>query len=410
MTVSDIAPVRQRDELRSHEDRLKMARAILPLLTAEADDGEKLTHLTDVAVDAMKDAGFLHLLLPRELGGEQAMFLDAMEIIEMLAWADGSAGWYAMVANAAAASLGGFLPDKGAEIIYGANPRTMAAGQGVPRGTAKRVEGGYLVTGPWSYGSTIFHAQYYHCGCTVFGDDGKPVLEADGSPKGILVHFPKDQGVLQGNWDTLGLRGTGSYDYNVAKTDLFVPEYMTYAFTGEPPRRGGSQYSIGIVGFTAWCHASWAIGVTRRALDEVRKLAPQKAGPFGPLGNSATFRQDYAAGEAKYRAARAFLRDVWHDIDVTLQGESPASIEQIALAKMAMRHMHDVGSEVTTFAYRAGGGVALRPSLLQRAFRDMHAATQHLLLSDQIYQECGRVMLGMAGKGGRWTTMKLIEE
>jgi hypothetical protein len=77
---------------------------------------------------------------------------------------------------------------------------------------------------------------------------------------------------------------------------------------------------------------------------------------------------------------------------------------------MAMRHMHDVGSEVTTFAYRAGGGVALRPSLLQRAFRDMHAATQHLLLSDQIYQECGRVMLGMAGKGVRWTTMKLIEE
>jgi alkylation response protein AidB-like acyl-CoA dehydrogenase len=410
MTVTDIAPIRQRVDLGSHEDRLKAAQDMLPLLTAEADEGEKLTHLTDAAVGSMKDAGFLHLLLPRELGGEQSTYLDAMEIIEMLAWADGSAGWYAMVANAAAASLGAFLPDKGAEIIYGTNPRTMAAGQGVPRGTAKRVEGGYLVNGPWSYGSTIFHAQYFHCGCAVLGADGKPILEADGAPKGILVHFPKEQGVLQGNWDTLGLRGTGSYDYNVAKPDLFVPEYMTYAFTGEAPRRGGSQYAIGIVGFTAWCHASWAIGVTRRALDEIRKLAPQKAGPFGPLGNSVGFRQEYAAGESKYRAARAFLRDVWRDIDATLQSESSVSIEQIALAKMAMRHMHDVGSEVTTFAYRAGGGVALRASLLQRAFRDMHAATQHLLLSDQIYQECGRVMLGMTGKSGRWTTLKVIEE
>jgi len=394
---------------RSHGERIAAARSILPLLTAEADEGEKLTHLTDTAVNAMREAGFLHLLLPRQLSGEQLSFTEALEIVEMLSWADGSAGWYSMVANAAAASVGAFLPERGAQIVYGNNPLVMVAGQGGPRGTAKPVDGGYLINGPWSYGSTTYHADYFHSGCLVLGQDGKPMLEANGNPRSIVCHFPKHQGVLQGNWDTLGLRGTGSYDYDVATRDLFVPQYMTYAFTGDAPQRGGSQYSVGIVGFTTWCHASWAIGTTRRALDEVKKLSAEKSGPHGTLASSASFRQEYALAEGQFRAARAFVYEVWRDIDATLLGEGRTSVEQIAIARIALRNMHDVGSKVTTFAYRAGGGTALRPSLLQRAFRDMHAATQHLILADQIMQECGRALLGMAGANARWTTLKLVD-
>lgn len=395
---------------RTQKDRLRATRHILPLLTEEAGEAERLTHITDAAIDAMKSAGLLHLLLPAALHGEQVCYIDAMEILELLAWADGSAGWYAMVANAAAASVGAYLPAEGANIIYGGNPHAMVAGQGAPRGTAKPVAGGFLINGPWGYGSTVFHADYFHSGCMIVGDDGRPVLDARGNPQSIVCHFPKSQGVLCGNWDTLGLRATGSYDYDVVAPDLFVPDSMTFFFTGQEPRRGGNRYSPGIVGFTAWCHASWALGTIRRALDEVRQLAPQKAGPFGTLASSASFRQGYAAAEAKFRSARAFIREIWTDIDATVSGGSPVSVEQLALARMGMRHIHDVGSEVTTVAYRAGGGTALRPSLLQRAFRDMHAATQHVLMSDQIYQECGRVLLGLVGPTSRWTNIQVVED
>jgi hypothetical protein len=66
-----------------------------------------------------------------------------------------------------------------------------------------------------------------------------------------------------------------------------------------------------------------------------------------------------------------------------------------------MRHIHDVISEVSTFAHRSTRGVSLRSSVLQRCYRDIHSGTQHLLLADQIVQECGKVLLGTAGEGAQ---------
>lgn len=379
------------------------------MIEAEAEEGERLTHVTDKVVAALQEKGLLHMLLPKELGGKQLSYVDAMQVTEQAAWADGSTGWYVMVGNALSASLGAFLPEKGAQQVYGAKPFTMAAGQGVPRGQARPVNGGYMIKGPWSYGSTIFHAEYIHAGCMIM-EDGKPKFGPTGALETVICHFSRDDVELLGNWETLGLRATGSYDYNVKGDELFVPDYMCYEFVGVPPERGGNKYSIGIVGFTSWCHTSWVLGVTRRALDEIRKLAPAKASVFGALGDGAYFKQKYAESEAKFRSARAFTYEVWSELDETLERGDPASVEQIALIRMAMRHTHDVGSEITNFAYRNGGGVALRPSVLQRTFRDLHAGTQHLLLADQIYQECARVLLGMTGKNARWSGFNVIDD
>jgi indole-3-acetate monooxygenase len=393
----------------THAQRMQFIRNLLPSLEAQSKEAESLTHLTDKAVGAMRDAGLFHMLLPKVLGGAQATFIEAIEATELISWADGSSGWYVMVGNVISASMGAYLPEQGAREIYGKRPYTMAAGQGVPRGQARRQPGGYLVKGPWGYGSTIYHADYAHCGCTIF-EDGKPKLDANGSPEAIVVHFPMSQVDLQGNWDTLGLRGTGSYDYDLKDKEVFVPDHLVYPFVGVPPQRGGAQYSVGIIGFTSYGHTSFALGVIRRALDELIKLAPAKAGPFGPLGNGAHFKHSFAAAESKFRAARAFVYDVWGDLSETLARGDEASVEQIALIRMAFRHVHDVGSEVTTFAHRAGGGVSLRDGVLQRTFRDLHSGTQHVLLSDQIYQECGRVLLGMAGQKPRWVGFGVVDD
>lgn len=390
-------------------DRLQSISSMVSMLQAEADEGERICRLTDKAVDAIRDAGLFHLLLPRELGGQQASYLDALQAVEQVSWADGSSGWYAMVVTVISASMGAFLSDRAAKQIFGANPRTMVAGQGVPRGQARPVEGGYMVKGPWGYGSTIYHAEYAHCGCIVM-IDGKPQLDASGVPFALLTHLPKSEIELTGNWDTLGLRASGSFDYKTRTPEVFVPEHMTYPFVGSPQQRGGNQYSVGIIGLTSFGHTGWALGVIRRALDEITKLAPGKVGPFGALGEGAFFKHSYAEAESKFRAARAFVYEAWTDLCETLDRDKPASLEQIALIRMAMRHLHDVGSEVTTFAYKAGGGISLRPSLLQRAYRDLHAGTQHVFLSDQIYQECARALLGMTGKNARWGGFVVVED
>jgi alkylation response protein AidB-like acyl-CoA dehydrogenase len=379
------------------------AEKLIPLIEAEAEASERAQHQSDKVIAALRDAGLYSMLLPKALGGGELDFVDAMRIVERLAWADGSAGWCAMVAGVMAASAGAFLSDAGAKIIYGKGPDVTLAGNGVPRGYARRVDGGYRIKGHWAYGSGITHAEWIHSGCFIVDGGGKPVLNPDGSPEIVLMHHPKDTILLKGNWDVLGLRGTGSFDYVQNGEEVFVPEATTYSFDAETPRRGGTQYRIGLVGFTSWGHTSWALGVGRRALDEIARLARERSDVFGLLADSASFRKSFAEAEAKYRSARAFVYESWDSIAATSARGVAPTLEQIALLRLAMRHIHDVLSEITTMAHRYSRGVSLRSSKLQRAYRDAHAGTQHLLLADEIEFECARVLLGVTKPGARWT-------
>lgn len=389
-------------------DFVAVAEKMAPLVEAQADDAEQLRHQTQDVVAALRSAGLYRLLLPRALGGEELNFVDAMRAVERLAYADGSAGWCAMVANVAASSVGAYLPERGAEQVFGSGPDVLIAGQGVPRGQARPVEGGYMVRGEWSYGSGIYFADLIHCGCYVMDGD-RPQIGPDGVPVSMLVHFSPNEITIKDNWNTLGLRGTGSFDYSLKSDAIFVPEHMCYLYAADKPLRGGSQYGVGLIGFTTWGHSSWALGIGRRILDEIATIARAKKGPFGLLGASASFKQAYAGAEAKYRAARAFCYECWSELDLALGDDERAGLNHIALVRMAMRHLHDVVSEIATFAHRAGGGATLRSSILQRCYRDVHSGTQHILLSDEILQECGRVLLNLTGKDARWGIFGVLE-
>jgi alkylation response protein AidB-like acyl-CoA dehydrogenase len=377
------------------------AEDLLPLIQAEAAEAETLTHQSDRVASEMRRSGLWSMLLPAALGGAELGFVEAMRIVERISRADGSAGWCTMVPNVVAASVGTALPDAGAQAIFGAGADVVVVGNGVPRGFARPVDGGYMIRGNWSYGSGIQHAEWVHSGCFVMDGDTMR-LRPDGAPEIVLMHHPKDTVRLTGNWDTLGLRATGSYDYTIKDGEIFVPHHMTYKFDGAPKYRGGAQYSVGLVGLTAWGHTAWAIGVGRRALDEINRLANERHDVFGLLADSITFCKSYAEAEAKYRSARAFVYESWTGLGDTLARGEPASVQQIALIRLAMRHIHDVISEVSTFAHKASRGVSLRDSRLQTVYRDIHSGTQHLLLADEIQTECGRALLGRTGPEATW--------
>jgi alkylation response protein AidB-like acyl-CoA dehydrogenase len=131
---------------------------LAPLVEEDAKEAERLSRQTDRVVAALRKSGIYSMLLPCELGGPELAFADAMRIIERLAWTDGSTGWCAMVANLQTASAGSHLSPEGARLVYGNGPDISIAGQGVPSGRARRVADGYIITGRWSYGSGIHHA------------------------------------------------------------------------------------------------------------------------------------------------------------------------------------------------------------------------------------------------------------
>lgn len=401
--MADTLDSRDKSRAGAFADLRRAAEGLVPLIEAEADAAEAQSHQSDRVVKALREAGLYSMLLPRALGGGELPFTEAMEIIARLSWADASAGWCSMVAGVMSASLGAFVSEEGAGIVYGKGSDVTVAGNGVPRGYARRVPGGFMIRGHWAYGSGIHHAEWVHSGCFVTDDNGEPLHNADGAPEIILAHHPKSSIVLKGNWNVLGLRATGSFDYTLKEPELFVPQALCYSFDGARVQRGGPQYQIGLVGLTSWGHTSWALGVGRRALDELARLALGRGDVFGKLTDSPSFRKSFAEAEAKFRAASAFVRESWGDLAETIaRGDAP-SVTQIALIRLAMRHIHDALSEVTTFAHRTARGVSLRAGTLQRCYRDAHAGTQHLLLADEIAMECGRVLMGATGPGAFWT-------
>jgi alkylation response protein AidB-like acyl-CoA dehydrogenase len=258
------------------------AEDLVPLIEEDAVEAERIFRQTDRVVTALRRTGIYAMLLPRALGGAELAFVEAMRIVERLSWADGSAGWCTMVANVQAASGGAHLPLEGARLVYGKGPDVSMAGQGVPSGRARRVEDGYVITGRWSYGSGIHHAEWVHSGCIVMDGD-RPALDVDGAPEITVAHHPKSSITLLGNWDVLGLRGTGSFDYAIAEGELFVSASLCYPPDATTSHHGGRQYEIGLVGFTAWGHTGWALGVGRRILDELARLARERRDVFGRL-------------------------------------------------------------------------------------------------------------------------------
>ena len=100
-------------------------------------------------------------------------------------------------------------------------------------GKAVKVEGGYRISGRWPFASGSPFATWLGGMSIVSDSGGSPVLDASGQPQRLLAIWPADQARLIDTWDGLGLRGTGSGDFEVA--DLFVPDdQVNPGFYGAP--------------------------------------------------------------------------------------------------------------------------------------------------------------------------------
>lgn len=404
MTSSNIARAGGNGKTSAGELHARLE-ALLPLLEKRADEAEQIGHMADDVNAALRKSGIYSMLFPKEVGGAEVSHFEAMQIIERLSYVDASAAWCTIANSMEGALMAIYFDDAGVTEVFGKGPDITVAGSGVPRGFARPVDGGYMIRGQWAYGSAIFHAEWIHSGCFVTDPSGKDMLlEPNGQPKMIIAHHPRSTIKLQGNWDVLGLRATGSFDYSLNESDeLFVPMRTIYGFDHGLPRRGGTQGALGLAGYTAWAHSSWALGVGRRMLDELVKAIVGRRDAFGMSSDSASFKFQFAQAEARFRAARALVYETWRGVSEMCDRGAMPSLEQMTMVKLSLRHIHDAISEVGTFAHRAARGTSLRNTRMQRCYRDIHSGTQHILMADQIVEEAGRALLGLANPNAHWT-------
>lgn len=379
-------------------DLVAAAKDVSALASSSAAEAEAQGRLTDELVDAFHASGLWAMWMPTELGGSELEPIASLEVLEHISYGDASAGWVLMAAGLATGVDAAFIGDDAAADLYGSDgPLLVHSGAGTQPGHGVSADGGHRITGNWRFASGIKHSGALHTAAIVEGAD---------EPPRIFVTRVGDM-ELDDNWDVMGLRATGSIDYS--GKDVFVPEGYSYVATTNVPLRGGVLYTMGIAGLGVICHTGWALGVARRILDELRELAGARAGRAGSLAESDAFHRDYAIAEGKLRAARAFVFEIWADVEESLHRGDPLTLEQNTLYRLALQHVTAVAAEVSQFAYAAGGTTALRAGPMQRCFRDIHAGTQHMIVSPPVLQGTGRILAGLA-PAKKWLFMSVVDE
>jgi alkylation response protein AidB-like acyl-CoA dehydrogenase len=383
-----------RDELlagiRSHREQFASA----------ADRAEELRTLPHDAVATLRELGLFWLKTPAELGGTPLPPVEFSEVIEELAYIDTSTAWAAMIGAGCNGLAGGWLPEAGARRIFGegtaamtpgavasasgARPRPVLAGQLAPSGTGTPVTGGYLVHGRWGFSSGIVHADWL---IGAFKSNGAPIT---------VFAIPKAEAEVIDNWHVAGLQGTGSLDFSV--DGIFVPAELTYEL-GSAAVRGGDLFRLGMPAFVSNEVPPLAIGLARRAIDDITELATHTARfPGGPtVSERSVFHHELGRAEVRVAAARAVHREAMAAAFASAVADGAPTPEQQLAVTIASVFAVETCTEVVSDLFKFGGGRALVLSNpLQRHLRNVLAARQHVALSEENYEAAGRYLLESA--------------
>jgi alkylation response protein AidB-like acyl-CoA dehydrogenase len=354
---------------------------------------------------AMKEAGVFGMAMPRVWGGPELDPLTQFRVIEALAMADGSVGWCAMIGSDGG-YITAFLDQDVAREMY-PDPLVATGAAATTTGQARRVPGGYRVSGRFPFVSGCQHCEWVWLGCTVVENDD-PRVDGNGVPDTRQCFLRLSQCEILDTWHTTGLRGTGSND--VVVRDEFVEEARSFSFQ-DPKliKRPGPLYAFPFM-FMAKGSAP-ALGIARRAIDAVIESAAGKPARRYTLGERVEapkkLRDDVYVQEAVGRAetllaaARAYFFAVMGDLWATLLDGRQPSERQLALFTSAYPHVVGVCVDVVQLVFKAAGGAAVyQKGPLDRCLRDVLTMNQHVIGTLRTYEMAGRLLLGL--KPLRW--------
>ncbi|MGE2835855.1 acyl-CoA dehydrogenase family protein [Mycobacterium sp. SMC-4] len=381
----------------SARDVVESARRLRPLVAAQASESEHDRTLTAAVVDAMWSTGLMTAFNPVAAGGVEPSFAEMIETWIEMAWQDGSFGWIGIANMPSSFAAASYLPDDGFAEVFTANDnRVTMGGQFFPNGQGVAVDGGYRLTGSWSFGSGTGHAEYVAAGFFPM-DDGQMRWVAEGVPDMQVAVVPRTEVGFRDGWHVQGLKGTGSYDYAIE--DVFVPHRRTFPlFTRRPYRGSSAATRMGMMPVTAAGHAAWALGVAKSMLDDVSELAATKyrMSDMAALATRPTFQKGLAHHVAAWRAARLLVLDTFGAAETTVAGGAELTPTMRADMRVAAVFATDTARACAEWAHLVAGTSAIREgSRLERAFRDLYTGTQHAFISEKVAIDAAQVWLGI---------------
>ena len=370
------------------------ARALQPLLDAHGAEMDRRRELTQEVVEALVGQDMLRLLLPRSLGGQELHLLEFCKTTEALAWADASVGWFINQSNVSSATSAAAMPHEAAAAVFGDPRDGLAWGARHSKSKAIRVEGGYRLSGTWSFASGGRHTRWLGAHSAVQNPDGTPHIRY-GKPDDRSFVFLRKDAKITDDWYVLGLRGTGSDSYTVE--DLFVPDDRAPARDALQERReSGPIYTImsTLLYATGFCGVT--LGVARRMFETYVELARAKhsrASPNAMAINNAVQRE-VGLMEARLSAARAFLHEAaGQAYEAAAAGKLDVDLR--LRLRLATTHGMNEATDVAIASYRSAGTIAIMNSgPFERRFRDAMSCSQHLQAMLPHIEMVGRHIIG----------------
>jgi alkylation response protein AidB-like acyl-CoA dehydrogenase len=378
----DVALVRRATELR-------------PLIRAHADEGEAQRRIPEPVIEALKDAGLLHIVIPKRLGGEGTNFRTFMEATAEVARADGATGWVHALLNVCTWFVTTYS-EQAQQDVFGGHPKALSGAVLAPTRQVRHVDGGIVMSGRWPYATGSWHADWSGLGVVLAEDP-------DGSPQVGLALVPISELRIEETWDMTGMAATGSN--TLVAEEVFVPSHRIQAmadlargvhareYTDEPVARASFMPVAGV----ALCFA--LLGIARGVLDETLQRVPEKPvvhSVYRHTSDSPAHQMAIAEAASQIDLAYLVAARACSDIDRAAEAG-----EEVPLAVRARVRM-DTGQAVVLCREAIdrlltvnGPSVMKTGSVIGRLWRDAEVASRHThaepALAKQVY---GRALFG----------------
>ncbi len=374
------------------ETLLEAAQNLGPVLESRLEACSRNRRIPDETIADFHNAGFFKILQSSEYGGYEmdpqvfyAVLLELAKTCMSSAWVLGVIGVHNWQMN--------LFDDPAAEEVWAADSTVLISSSYAPVGQVTPVDGGFRLTGRWSFSSGCEHCDWVFLGAVV------PTEEAPWDMRNYRTFLlPRGDYKIIENWEVVGLQGTGSHDIIV--DDAFVPEHRTHnmleddggrKFMHKPP-----LYRLPFMQVFSRAVSTPSLGALEGALDKYVEVA--KVRLAGPIAMKDDPNAKRLAAEV-YTAIGAMRDTLFQNFDHLMErarGGDVATLLDRARFRYNTASVADTCVQLSSRMLKASGSSAIRnESALLRQHHDILASQAHIAnVSDPFAVNLGGMLFG----------------
>jgi len=369
--------------------------AIRPTLEKNAAQTEADRRVVDENIALLEEAGAFKIMVPGRYGGWQADIRTKLEVSREVAKGCGSTAWVTALMNVCAFFVG-LMNEQAQNDVWGSDPGARIAGVFNPTAQSRKVDGGIVVTGAWSWASGSYHADWSYLGVPITNDEGEFVYPA-------MALIPNSELTIEDTWFTSGMRGTGSN--TIHADEVFVPDHHLHWIPGlltheyDTPFKDEALYRSAFIPVAALILAGPQLGLAQAALDYVIEKGHKRGIAYSEYElqrDAPTFQLGIAKAATLVDTAHLFAYRAAADIDDAAKAGRTMTYAERARVRNDTGHAAESAREAIRVLCSAHGASSFaEASPMQRIWRDSEIASRHAVVAPEISALIyGRALMG----------------